>query len=83
MRLLATKQLQSLQGTIMISLHCSTRSDFYSNAQFVKCDVRNWDDQVRLFEAAIAKSPHMSCDVVIANAGVIAADDVSTLQGTF
>jgi NAD(P)-dependent dehydrogenase (short-subunit alcohol dehydrogenase family) len=37
---------------------------------FVKCDTRSWDDQVRMFEAAISKSPSKSVDVVIGNAGV-------------
>lgn len=41
-----------------------------SNVQFVKCDIRNWDHQVSMFEAAISSSPHRSCDIVIANAGL-------------
>ncbi|KAF2806029.1 short chain dehydrogenase reductase [Mytilinidion resinicola] len=49
-------------------------------AQFVKCDVRNWDDQVRVFEAAVEASPHKSCDIVIANAGIVGKDDLYTLQ---
>lgn len=53
------------------------------NAQFVKCDVRNWDDQVRMFEAAVSSSPHKSCDIVIANAGIVGADDLYQLQGEF
>lgn len=36
----------------------------------VRCDIRVWDDQVRMFESAIAESPSKSCDVVIANAGL-------------
>jgi NAD(P)-dependent dehydrogenase (short-subunit alcohol dehydrogenase family) len=39
-------------------------------ATFVRCDIRDWDDQVKLFEAAKANSPHKSVDVVIANAGI-------------
>ncbi|KAJ9652505.1 hypothetical protein H2198_008253 [Neophaeococcomyces mojaviensis] len=39
-------------------------------AAFVKCDIRNWDDQVKLFETAERKSPNNSVDVVIANAGI-------------
>ncbi|KAJ0419716.1 hypothetical protein BJY00DRAFT_313862 [Aspergillus carlsbadensis] len=42
-----------------------------SQSQFVKCDVRSWEDQVAAFEAAVRNSPHNSCDVVIANAGVV------------
>lgn len=53
----------------------------YSKAQFVKCDVRIWDDQVRVFEAAVQNSPHKSCDIVIANAGIVGQDDLYTLQG--
>lgn len=37
---------------------------------FVECDIRDWDAQVRTFEAAKAKSPHNSVDIVIANAGI-------------
>ncbi|KAL4734920.1 hypothetical protein BDV11DRAFT_208973 [Aspergillus similis] len=40
------------------------------NAQFVQCNIVNWDDQVRIFEAAVANSPSKSCDIVIANAGI-------------
>jgi NAD(P)-dependent dehydrogenase (short-subunit alcohol dehydrogenase family) len=39
-------------------------------AKFMPCDITSWDDQVRMFEAAIANSPKTSCDVVIANAGI-------------
>lgn len=39
-------------------------------AQFVRCDVTSWDDQVRMFDAAITNSPNGSCDVVVANAGI-------------
>jgi NAD(P)-dependent dehydrogenase (short-subunit alcohol dehydrogenase family) len=52
-----------------------------SSSQFIKCDVTNWDDQVRAFEAAVKNSPHKSCDVVIANAGVVGQDDMFTLEG--
>ncbi|KAH7029585.1 uncharacterized protein B0I36DRAFT_375036 [Microdochium trichocladiopsis] len=37
---------------------------------FVKCDIRDWDDQKRMFETAKAESPANSVDVVIANAGI-------------
>ncbi|KAL2674293.1 hypothetical protein Neosp_012744 [[Neocosmospora] mangrovei] len=50
------------------------------NAQFVRCDVRNWDDQVAVFEAAASSSPSKSVDIVIANAGIVGADDLFTLQ---
>ncbi|KAJ5811452.1 hypothetical protein N7474_007753 [Penicillium riverlandense] len=53
-----------------------------SNAQFVKCNITSWDDQVEMFEAAIANSPHKSCDIVIANAGISRAsgDDLWPLD---
>ncbi|KAI9927108.1 hypothetical protein MW887_003491 [Aspergillus wentii] len=44
----------------------------YPNIQFVKCDVRNWDEQVNLFKSGIEKSPQKSCDIAIANAGIAA-----------
>ncbi|KAJ5497400.1 hypothetical protein N7463_009387 [Penicillium fimorum] len=52
------------------------------NAQFVKCNITSWDDQVQMYEAAIANSPHNSCDIVIANAGISRAsgDDLWPLD---
>jgi len=44
------------------------------NAQFFKCDVRSWDDQLKLFKAAIANSPSKCVDIVIANAGISGVD---------
>lgn len=41
-----------------------------SNVKFVKCDIRSWTDQVAMFDTAVALSPHKSCDIVIANAGL-------------
>lgn len=37
---------------------------------FVKCDIRNWDQQKAMFETAKSKSPNNSVDIVIANAGI-------------
>ena len=37
---------------------------------FVRCDIRNWDDQINLFETAKSRSPSKSVDIVIANAGI-------------
>ncbi|KAI0151075.1 hypothetical protein BJ166DRAFT_595430 [Pestalotiopsis sp. NC0098] len=54
---------------------------FAPNVKFVKCDVRDWDEQVAVFEAASSASPCKSVDIVIANAGIIRADDFNTLQG--
>ncbi|KAI1321263.1 short chain dehydrogenase reductase [Xylariaceae sp. FL0255] len=51
------------------------------NAKFVKCDIREWGDQVALFETAVSASPSKGVDVVIANAGIIGDDDdMVTLQ---
>ncbi|KAJ9621392.1 hypothetical protein H2204_011953 [Knufia peltigerae] len=51
---------------------------------FVKCDISSWDDQVRLFEAAVTKSPSKTVDIVISNAGVGrgAGDPMMALEGT-
>ncbi|KAM6521738.1 hypothetical protein FALCPG4_011444 [Fusarium falciforme] len=57
-----------------------TASELSSGAQFVKCDVRVWEDQVSVFEAAVQNTPSKSCDIVVANAGVVGADDLFTLQ---
>ncbi|KAH8736225.1 hypothetical protein BGZ61DRAFT_339582 [Ilyonectria robusta] len=37
---------------------------------FVKCDIRDWDQQKAMFETAKSKSPNNSVDIVIANAGI-------------
>ena len=37
---------------------------------FVRCNISEWDDQVRMFEKAIEASPNRSCDIVVANAGI-------------
>jgi len=57
-----------------------TALELSGRAQFVKCDVRNWEDQVSVFEAAIRNSPSQTCDVVIANAGIVGVDDIFNLQ---
>ena len=52
------------------------------NAQFVECDVTDWDQLVQAFETAIKNSPNKSLDVVIANAGIVGQDDMFTLDGS-
>jgi NAD(P)-dependent dehydrogenase (short-subunit alcohol dehydrogenase family) len=52
-----------------------------SKAQFVKCDVRSWDDQVRMFEEAVSTSPSKSCDIVIANAGITESGPLGLMDG--
>lgn len=39
-------------------------------AVFVKCDIRDWDQQIAMFETAKSKSPERSVDIVVANAGI-------------
>ncbi|KAF7557421.1 hypothetical protein G7Z17_g638 [Cylindrodendrum hubeiense] len=58
----------------------ATEKEFSPNAKFVKCDVRDWDDQVAVFDTALSVSPQKSIDIVIANAGVVGADDLNTLE---
>ncbi|KAL5352064.1 hypothetical protein ACLOAV_002007 [Pseudogymnoascus australis] len=40
------------------------------NCVFVKCDIRDWDQQIEMFETAKRRSPANSVDVVVANAGI-------------
>ncbi len=55
-----------------------------SNAQYLKCDVCDWDDQVSLFELALLNSPSKSIDIVIANAGLGGAGDpMMQIDGTY
>jgi NAD(P)-dependent dehydrogenase (short-subunit alcohol dehydrogenase family) len=82
----ANKPLPSWEGmdqTLAIGLGgwAANKELQCSNAQFVKCDVRNWDDQVAVFEAAVANSPDKSCDIVISNAGIIVPDDMFKFDG--
>ncbi|KAL1882404.1 hypothetical protein Plec18167_002820 [Paecilomyces lecythidis] len=51
-----------------------------TGAQFVKVDVAQWEQQVEMFKAAKANSPHKSVDVVIANAGIGGQDSIWELQ---
>ena len=37
---------------------------------FVKVDIRDWNQQVAMFETAKSRSPENSVDIVIANAGI-------------
>lgn len=48
------------------------------NVYFIKCDVRDWDQQKAMFDEAIRLSPHGGIDVVVANAGVAGADSLVT-----
>lgn len=51
--------------------------------EFVKCDVRQWKDQISVFKSALAKSPRKNVDIVIANAGISGADTVFNLGKTW
>jgi NAD(P)-dependent dehydrogenase (short-subunit alcohol dehydrogenase family) len=54
-----------------------------SNAQFIQCDVTDWDQLVQAFEAATQNSPNKVLDVVIANAGIVGLDEMFTLEGQY
>ncbi|PGH06780.1 hypothetical protein GX51_02221 [Blastomyces parvus] len=49
-------------------------AELAGKAQFVRCDVRSWEEQLCLFETAVTNSPNKSCDIVIANAGIPGPD---------
>ncbi|CAN9337128.1 unnamed protein product [Alternaria sp. RS040] len=51
------------------------------DCRFVHCDVTNWDNQLRLFSEAASLSSSGKIDYVVANAGIIHADDVFTFEG--
>jgi len=40
------------------------------------CDVTNWDNQARMFEEAVGKSPTGRIDIVVANAGISGQDPI-------
>ena len=52
------------------------------SAQFINCDTTKWEDQISLFKAAVSKSPNQSCDIVLANAGISAEDDLISFEGS-
>ena len=43
---------------------------------FVRCDVTSWDDQLAAFKKAKEFSPNNEVDIVVANAGITAQDQV-------
>ena len=48
----------------------------HRNAQFVKCDVTDFESQRRMFQVAKENSPSKTVDVAIANAGISGADPI-------
>ncbi|CAG8973996.1 hypothetical protein HYALB_00011574 [Hymenoscyphus albidus] len=68
-------------GDIDETLGKEAASALPGKVQFVKCDVRKWEEQVSLFEAASKFSLHGGCDIVIANAGIVGEDDLFRLDG--
>ncbi|KAE9373873.1 short chain dehydrogenase reductase [Stipitochalara longipes BDJ] len=57
-------------GDINGTLGSNTAAELGHNCKFIPCDVRDWDAQVQLFQAAVTNSPSKTCDIVIANAGI-------------
>ena len=51
-------------------------SEFPGKVHFVKCNVTNWDDQVKLFAEAADFSPNGKIAYVVANAGIVRNDEV-------
>ncbi|OGM39646.1 hypothetical protein ABOM_011461 [Aspergillus bombycis] len=52
------------------------QSELRPNAQFVKCDVTDFESQKRLFKAAKQNSPSKTVDIAIANAGISGTDPI-------
>src|ERR1700743_13537 len=52
------------------------QKEFSKTSAFVRCDVLSWNDQLNAFKKAIELSPDSEIDIVIANAGIGAGDDV-------
>lgn len=52
-----------------------------SNAQFVRCDVTDFESQRELFRLAKCNSPSKTVDVAIANAGITGADSIFYGEG--
>ncbi|KAI0156999.1 short chain dehydrogenase reductase [Xylariaceae sp. FL1272] len=58
----------------------AVQAEHAPNARFIKCDVRDWDHQVALFDAAIEAAPSKTVDIVVTNAGIFGSDDMATFQ---
>ena len=78
--LLGEYSQEPLQSRVLCASRQLLKSVTNRNAQFVKCNVSIWEDQVALFKAAISNSPHKSCDIVVANAGISGPDPVYQLD---
>ena len=57
--------------------------ELQSKLKFVKCNITEWDDQIKLFDAAVAHG--QGIDAVIANAGISrsSGDSLWNLDGMF
>lgn len=67
-------RLQRVRASVKVAQ--SSRLTLERAAQFVKCDVTKWNDQLAMFKQAVANSPNKRVDIAIANAGIAGHDPV-------
>lgn len=71
---LATARLFAAQGAkVIIGDMCEPLEAVPDGTVFVRCDVTRWEDQLALFDAAVAR--HGVVDIVVANAGIGLRED--------
>ena len=68
-------------GDLDVNNGTKLADEFQEQARFVRCNTTNWEDQVHLFETAASLSPTGKVHYVVANAGIIRADDVFAYSG--
>ena len=70
-------------GDLNIERGEAMEKELKGKLKFVKCNITKWEDQIALFDAAVADG--RGVDVVIANAGISrsSGDSLWTLDGEF
>lgn len=56
------------------------QQEFPASIKFIKCDTSDWDDQVQLFKTAATFSSDNRVSYVVANAGIIARDEIFSYE---
>lgn len=67
-----------LESLLLFRVYCS-EIDGSNSVKFVKCDVSNWNDQLRLFSEAVSFTGKVH--YVVANAGICPKDEVFEFAG--
>ena len=73
---------QELHGCVHVYLCYNHNADNITRStKFIPCDITQWNDQIRLFQAAATFSSTGKISYVIANAGIHRSDEVFLYSG--